>query len=46
MYLISLGGGDLNVEPWRACAGPLVNVPHSDEILLHFNKYKMAPSNH
>ncbi|XP_010266558.1 PREDICTED: auxin response factor 9-like [Nelumbo nucifera] len=31
-----LGGGDLYAELWRACAGPLVDVPRTDERVFYF----------
>ncbi|KAK9161450.1 hypothetical protein Syun_007791 [Stephania yunnanensis] len=30
------GNGDVDVELWRACAGPLVTVPHVGDVVYYF----------
>lgn len=35
-FLIGSGRNDLYTELWRACAGPLVDVPRVDERVFYF----------
>lgn len=35
-FLIGRGRDDLYMELWRACAGPLVDVPRVDERVFYF----------
>lgn len=35
-FLIGCGRDDMYMELWRACAGPLVDVPRVDERVFYF----------